>query len=227
MLSGNTVFVGDSITVGLPPFVQVDGTKTSIAKGGRSTAQILAASKAPEALPLLSAARNMVVLGGTNDIAGGLSPDAIFGNLTAIWQIAKDKGLRIVAITIPPVRGYAGFPNPQAAEGKRQAVNAKIKASLVPDVVLDSDVLMGDGQAFPALLMKFDSGDHLHPRKDAMGAAMNTELAKPAAAAATIPAITPGTGIPAKTGGITPTEVVVGGVVSWGLWRFARSKGWL
>ncbi len=231
MIPGNTVFVGDSITVGLPPFVEVAGQKTSIAKGGRSTAQILAAVTSPEARPLLTDARNMVVLGGTNDIAGGLSAQVIFFNLVAIWTTGSGKGLRIIALTIPPIRGYAGYPNPQAAETKRRDVNAMILASTLPAKILDCDRMMGDGAAFPALLPKFDGGDHLHPNRQAMGAAMNVELAGLGAAPAprpsgpgTVPSGAAGSG---RSGAVLALELGAGAGISWGLWKFAKSKGWL
>ena len=138
MLSGNTLFVGDSITVGLSPFVEVDGRKDTVAKSGASTAQILNLLKLTESA--LDAKRNMVVLGGTNDIGGGLSADAIFGNLKAIWAIGKTRGLRIIALTIPPAKGYVGFAgNFEAINAKRKQVNSLILQSGEATVDLRSE----------------------------------------------------------------------------------------
>ncbi len=241
-ITGDTVFVGDSIMVGLPPFVAVDGQKISsplFVKGGRSTVAMLfgdppgvsGANRAlsdPSVPATLAGARNMVVLGGTNDIAGGLSAQAIFFNLVAIWTTGSGKGLRVIALTIPPIRGYAGYPNPSAAEAKRKAVNAMIRASTLPVRVLDCDAMMGDGQAFPALLPKFDGGDHLHPQKAAMGAAMNAALADLPATSPKVPNVAPSA--PGRSGGstagVTAGNIVVVGVGAAVGVALAKWKGW-
>lgn len=191
MLAGPVLFVGDSITVGLSPFVDVTGEKMNVAVGGISTggpSGMLAIVKSDKTAPLLARAKTMSVLGGTNDIGSNLSADQIVQNLQQIWQTGKLKGVKVIAMTIPPTRGYSGFAaNPAGIEQKRLAVNAAILSSTVPDITIDSDAILGDGKTPPALSAKADSGDHLHPRKDVHGAAINTELARQAA----IPPATP------------------------------------
>ncbi len=170
-----------------------------------------------------------------------VSAQAIFFNLVAIWTMGSGKGLRVIALTIPPIRGYAGYPNPSAAEAKRKAVNAMIRASTLPVRVLDCDAMMGDGQAFPALLPKFDGGDHLHPQKAAMGAAMNAAVGDGVtddatamnaalaglpndAASPKVPNVAPSA--PGRSGGVT-SNLALGGAVVIGAGLLAKWKGWL
>lgn len=173
MLRGATLFAGDSMTVGLAPFVQVDGVKSTVAASGRTADQLLEALKA---FSDLGVSKNVVVLAGANDIGGGQSAERIFATLTAIWNLAKAKGLRVYALTLPPVKGWSGFAsNFDAIERKRQALNTLILASPVPDAILNMGV-MADPDDPQRLSVAFDSGDHLHPRKDAMGALLTRAL---------------------------------------------------
>lgn len=175
MLQGNTIFAGDSITVGLKPFVKVNGDKREIAKGGQSATQLLTMLQAAGDL---STFQNMVVLIGTNDIASGRSAATIFKTINDIWGLAKTQGLRIFAMTIPPARNYVGFISDfENINTKRKTINALIKASSLPSQVVDLDVLLGSPGDTDKLAASFDSGDHIHPRKDSMGALLTPILA--------------------------------------------------
>jgi hypothetical protein len=223
LLDGDTIFIGDSITVGLAPFVFVAGNKSDIAKVGADTAQILRMVRSAEDLRAFDFQKNAVVLGGTNDIGGGLSAEAIFGNLMAIWKVCKDHGLRVVALTVPPAKGYSGFAsNFPAINAKRKQVNAMIMASPLADTKIDLDTLLGAPTDQDRLALGFDSGDHLHPIKLAMGGALTAELAKPSSTS-----VTPQASIsPAPAG---PNTLLVGGAIagaSWGIFKLGRSRGW-
>jgi len=218
-LIGTTFFAGDSITVGLPPFVSVVGDKITEAQVGRSVSQIRDAVRSNTRL---GDAKNMVVLGGTNDIGGGKSAADIFAILQQVWAMGKEKGAKIIALTVPPAKGYSGFAsNFESINAKRLVLNNLIKDSLIPDQVVDLDVLLGVQSEQDRLAPNMDSGDHLHPRKDAMGAALNTVFAKP---------------FPQKNPGISPLQVdntstiVIGslgiGAAGYGLFRIGRWKGW-
>ncbi len=226
LLSGDTVFIGDSITVGLPPFVFVAGNKSDIAKVGAGTAQILSMVRTGESVRALDFQKNAVVLGGTNDIGAGLSAEAIFGNLAAIWKLCKAHGMRVVALTIPPAKGYSGFAsNFQAINTKRKLVNAMILSSPLADSKIDLDAMLGDASDPDKLAARFDSGDHLHPNKAAMGGALTAELAKPDAASTAVG--TPGgSAVPAS---VPSHPVLVIGAVAgatWGVFKLGRSRGW-
>lgn len=234
MFDGATVLAGDSITVGLAPFVTASGPKTTVAKSGFNSRSILGLLQDAESAGQLNNQRNLLALGGTNDIGGSLSADDIFNNLKAIWTVGKNHGMRVFAITIPPAIGYTGWNGRDiAVDNKRRAINALIKASTLPDRVFDSDAMMGDANG--RLLPAFDSGDHLHPNKAKMGAAIDSEMLK--LPALPIP-VQPSQPLPLpKTTTNIPEEVVNGGVVvgsmlgvtaiGWGIWKYAQRKGWL
>lgn len=218
-LIGPTFFAGDSITVGLPAFVSVVGDKIVEAQVGRNVTQIRDAVKANTRL---DGAKNMCVLGGTNDIGGGKSAKEIFAILQEVWVMGKAKGAKVIALTVPPAKGYSGFAsNFEAINQKRLALNNLIKESVIPDQVVDLDVLLGVPSDQDRLKPEMDSGDHLHPRKDAMGAALNTVFALP---------------IPQKNPGISPLQVdntgtiVIGslgiGAAGYGIFRIGKWKGW-
>ncbi|CAF3550602.1 hypothetical protein SNK04_001142 [Fusarium graminearum] len=42
-----------------------------------------------------------IVLGGTNDIAFGIPPDVIFSSLKKTYDFARDKGAKVLALTVP------------------------------------------------------------------------------------------------------------------------------
>lgn len=218
-LPGGTLFAGDSITVGLPAFVQVDAPRVTVAKEGQGTAALLAMVRAEEAKGTLDGVKNMVVLGGTNDIGSSLDPSAIVGNLQAVWKIGKAHGLRVFALTIPPARGYTGWNGrDDAVDARRRTVNASIRASTVPDAVIDLDTLLGTSPDTGRLAPSADSGDHLHPRKDVMGTALTAALA------AQVPNAAP-SGTASSVTGLTAGKVVAGGGIGYGLYRLG--KWWL
>jgi len=178
-LQGNTLFAGDSITVGLKPFVKVDGEKMEAAKGGQSSAQLLAMLKTPEAQAQLARAQNMVVLIGTNDIGGGASIPTLAQTIMDIWGLAKSRGIRVYAMTVPPVKGYTGFRDFGAVNARRKALNVvleKAAAAGAADHLIDLSALLADPADPDRLATKHDGGDHLHPRKDTMGALLSTAL---------------------------------------------------
>ena len=175
---GNTLFAGDSITVGLKPFVDVAGEKIEVAKGGQSSAALLAMIRAEETKGTLARVKNMIVLAGTNDIGSSLAPQAIFGNLQAIYRIGRDHQIRVIALTIPPAKGYAGWKGrDDEVDARRRLVNGLIMTSTLPDQVVDLDKIMQSSPGSGKLAPLFDSGDHLHPRKDKMGEALNLVVA--------------------------------------------------
>lgn len=158
------------MTVGLAPFVTVDGTKRTIAQVGLSSAGLLTQLRQDALLPKT---KNVVVLIGANDL-GGTPVATTVANTRALWALARAAGARVWAMTLPPNRGWAPFAsNAPAIEAKRQAINAALGAAFVAgeaDGLIDLSKLMADPQDPTKLASSFDSGDHLHPRKDAHGA---------------------------------------------------------
>jgi len=106
------VFLGDSIT-DLWRFNEYFSGRDFINRGigGQTTIQMLGrfledvAGTHPKAV---------VVLGGTNDIARGISPQAIEDNLTMIGDLSKARGIKAVFASLLPVNGEAEKARPTA-----------------------------------------------------------------------------------------------------------------
>lgn len=98
--SNQTVFVGDSITVGLSRNLS---ESEIIAKGGKQTSWML--KNFLEFIEEKNAGlhpdvKRVVIYGGINDIASLKTPEQIEKNLTAIYQTAHEVGLTVVACTM-------------------------------------------------------------------------------------------------------------------------------
>lgn len=228
MLVGGTIFVGDSITVGYAPFVQTS-PKVQISKGGLGSSAILDLVKnapLPSTLPA-----NMVVLGGTNDIGNDArSIQSVFAALQAIWNIGKTHGLKVIALTVPPARGFSGFTsNFDHINERRHQLNSLIQASPIPDQVIDLDALIGDPSDREKLAASFDSGDHLHPNAQRFATVLTPILGTFKSPLRNLSGISPT--VASNIGGLKATaklagEAVVVGGVAWGAWRIGKSWGW-
>ena len=108
--------------------------------------------------------RSMIVLLGVNDIQQDphqLDPTKIEGALQDVATRAHAKGIRTIAATILPFKGW-GVWTPQL-ETVRQAVNQWIRTSHVYDTVVDFDQVVRDPADPQRMLPAYDCGDHLHP----------------------------------------------------------------
>jgi lysophospholipase L1-like esterase len=172
MLEGNTLFAGDSMTVGLKSFVTVNGPTRAVAEVSRRSDWLVQAIRAVS----LATTRNLVVLIGANDI-GGVPPEQTIANTLEVWRMGKAAGANVIGQTLPPVKGWAPFAsNFDAINARRKAVNFGLSKAFAEgkcDVLLDLSSLMADPGDPEKLSPAFDSGDHLHPRKDAHGALLS------------------------------------------------------
>ncbi|WP_020576288.1 GDSL-type esterase/lipase family protein [Actinopolymorpha alba] len=127
-----------------------------------------------------------VVLMGTNDIGvGGIdigcanppvaTAAALIGGYRKMIQAARERDVRIVGATIPPMKGAYVYDTPEH-EAVRDAVNEWIRTSGAFDAVADLDAALADPADPDALRPAYDSGDHLHPN-DAGAAAMARAVA--------------------------------------------------
>jgi lysophospholipase L1-like esterase len=110
--------------------------------------------------------RTLILFEGINDLIwqpSQLDPEAIIGGLRQIILQAHAVGVRVVNATLTPAGGYTGggFGTPQ--EAVRQAVNAWIRDSGIPDAVADFDAVLRDPADPGRIAPKYDSGDNLHP----------------------------------------------------------------
>ncbi len=233
-IQGPTLFLGDSITVGLPPYVKVDGAKTYISLGGQTSTWLLDQVKKAEAAGKLDGSSrpvNAVMLIGTNDVGGGLSYQQSVANIVATWTILKAHGIRVIAQTVPPFHGYKGYVTRyDAIEAKRQGINAAVLALAGrpngPDVVIPLATLVEDPARPGYLLRSYDAGDGIHLRKDAHGALINAQLAglpapAPPPAGPTVEVSSAGS--PLLGSSLVPF-IVLGGILMTGAVLLARKR---
>lgn len=110
--------------------------------------------------------RTLILFEGINDLIwlpSQLDPEQITGGLRQIILQAHAVGIRVISATLTPAGGYTGggFGAPQ--ETVRQAVNAWIRHSGVPDAVVDFDAVLRDPSDPQVIAPWYDSGDNLHP----------------------------------------------------------------
>ena len=180
------VFMGDSITDVWPQsrFGEFFKRKDYVGRGisGQTTPQMLVRFRA-DVIDLKPSV--VVILAGTNDIAGNTGPmldEEIQGNLATMAELAKAHGIRVVLSSITPTSAYHVAPGatPQSAIrplSRIRAINAWMKSYAAANghVYLDYFSAMVDRTG--ALREEF-SADDLHP--NAKGYAAMAPLAEAA-----------------------------------------------
>jgi lysophospholipase L1-like esterase len=183
--TARVVFMGDSITDIWP---QRSGGffpgKPYVDRGisGQTTPQMLIRFR-PDVIDL--DAKAVVILAGTNDIAGNTGPMTdveVEGNLASMSELAHARNIKVVLSSILPVSNYHttpnGVPQTQARPMARiKAINEWMKgyAASHGDVYLDYFAAMTDANG---LLRAELSADDLHPT--AAGYAIMAPLAEAA-----------------------------------------------
>jgi len=202
------VFMGNSITEGFAPyFATLFPGKPYVGRGigGQTTPQMLVRFR-QDVIALRPTV--VVILAGTNDIAGNTGPSSIEmieDNLASMAELAKANGIRVVLASVLPVFDYPWKPGLQPAQ-KIVALNGWLQSYAASSgaVYLDYHAAMADErQGMKAAL----SGDGVHPNEagyrvmaplteqaigQALGAARALEHAHGDAAAA--PSATPASG---------------------------------
>lgn len=159
------LLIGDSIT---ELWAETDpsffsSNKNYIDRGisGQTTPQILLRFR-QDAIELKP--KVVVILAGTNDIAGNTGPatiDQIFGNLVSMMQLAKANHIKVVICSVLPVYEYPWATDIKPV-GKIIALNRKLKAYAVRHQIayLDYYSQMRDNRCgFKKILTK----DGVHP----------------------------------------------------------------
>jgi lysophospholipase L1-like esterase len=182
---GRVVFMGDSITDSWPQprFGEFFPGKPYVGRGisGQTTPQMLLRFR-QDVINLKPKA--VVILAGTNDIAGNTGPmtnEEIQANLMSMAELAKANGIRVVLSSVLPVSEYhAGTAVPQTTRRPMDRIKSlndwmKKYATAEGHVYLDYFSAMTDDKG---LLRTELSADDLHP--NAAGYAIMAPLAEAA-----------------------------------------------
>jgi lysophospholipase L1-like esterase len=165
---GRVVFMGDSITDGWH-LAEYFPDKPYVNRGisGQTTAQMLIRFR-PDVVNLKP--KVVVILAGTNDIAGNTGPmtvEQIEDNYASMAEIAKANNIRVVFASIVPINNYTERAVPfflNRSPEKILALNKWVKAYCEANghVYLDYFTPMKDEKG---LLRKDLAEDGLHPNK--------------------------------------------------------------
>jgi hypothetical protein len=119
-----------------------------------------------------SGVTHTIILLGINDLgycgrfgpAHCVSADQVIAGLSTMVTQAKSRGVKIHLATLTPFKGttFPGYYN-NAAEAKRQTINAWIRNHAGVDGIVDFDKALQDPADPLRLRPALDSGDHLHP----------------------------------------------------------------
>ena len=161
------VFFGDSIT-DMWPIANAFPGKPYVNRGiaGQTTSQMLVRFRSDV---VTLAPKVVVILAGTNDIAGNTGPislEDIQGNFATMVEIARAHGIRVVLSSVIPVHNYtpaaAERTFPRRPPEKIVALNKWLKdyAASSGSVYLDYAAAMADDKG---LLRRELANDGLHP----------------------------------------------------------------
>lgn len=103
----------------------------------------------------------VIIMAGVNDIKNGASSAGVEKNLQTMYNLAHNAGLKIIALTVTPFKGYGKWTsNAQSVEDE---VNAWIQGAANVDYVIDTYSVLVDPENPNRMLPLYDRGDHLHP----------------------------------------------------------------
>jgi lysophospholipase L1-like esterase len=160
------VFMGNSITQNWQQyFASMFPGKPYINRGisGQTTPQMLVRFR-PDVIALKPAV--VVILAGTNDIAGNTGPvtlEMIEGNIASMAELARANGIEVVLASVLPVRDYPWKPGLEPAP-KIIALNAWMKdyAAQHGAIYVDFHSAMADAQGG---MRSGLSSDGVHPNE--------------------------------------------------------------
>jgi lysophospholipase L1-like esterase len=172
------VFFGDSITEMWPLATAFPGKPyVNRGIGGQTTSQLLVRFR-NDVIAL--APRVVVLLAGTNDIAGNTGPislEDIQGNVASMVELARGHGIRVVLSSVLPVHNYTPASDlmfPRRPPEKIAALNKWLKSYAAASgcVFVDYGAAMSDDKG---MLRRELAEDGLHP--NASGYAIMAPLA--------------------------------------------------
>ena len=93
-----------------------------------------------------------IILGGTNDLGWGITPDAIMGNLTFFYEHAQARGIFPVAVTVPSLRDDSGHDDECETGQVGQGVKAAVERAIALRVILNQSIKkLAHEQKFPVV----------------------------------------------------------------------------
>jgi lysophospholipase L1-like esterase len=98
-----------------------------------------------------------IILAGTNDLGWGFEVDAAFESVRKLWNICKEKQVRVIACTIPPIA--MEVPSHQTLQNE---FNSLILSSEDKPLIHVVDTYSSLTNERGLLLPVYDSGDGLH-----------------------------------------------------------------
>lgn len=162
--AGRVACLGDSITVGYGQQVETaSGRRCAVyAEVGRPTREMIGVLRRSV---LHSGFDTVVVLGGTNDVVRPGGAGDARRNLEAIYRAARASGLRVIAVTVPPMGG--SHPQGGAGAGEIRAaidlLNDWIRLKADVDAVVDAHDVLADPARPDCLDPRLARHDRIHP----------------------------------------------------------------
>jgi len=93
-----------------------------------------------------------IILGGTNDLGCGISPDAIMDNLRVFYERAQAQKILPVAVTVPSLRDDSGQDTTYETNQRGQGVTTAVEQAIALRVKLNQSIKeLGHTQQFPVV----------------------------------------------------------------------------
>lgn len=94
----------------------------------------------------------VIILGGTNDLGCGISPDAILDNLTFFYEQAQVQEILPIAVTVPSLRDDSGQDYTDEMSQSGQGVTAAVEQAIALRLILNHSIKdLGHIQQFPVV----------------------------------------------------------------------------
>lgn len=162
------VFMGNSITEGwlqIYPEYFIDKPYINRGIGGQTTPQMLVRFRA-DVIDLKPEA--VVILAGTNDIAGNTGPSTlkmIENNIYSMADLARANGIRVILSSIPPAYDFPWRPGLEPA-GKIMTLNDRIKTFAEKNNIIYLDFFSSLADERNGMKPEY-SEDEVHPNREA------------------------------------------------------------
>jgi len=135
---GEIMLVGDSLTEGYSKYFDDSCPGVEVcAESGKSTTWMVENCFTDEKL---ADKKYVVIMGGVNNIN---TPDKVKSDLALMYSKANQKGIKVLALTIMPWKGYGGWTEEE--QQYTENVNAWIKQANISGAVLDTYGLFNNG----------------------------------------------------------------------------------